>query len=106
MLDTGISRGELRIAAYIYIISNLKDGVLYTGVTSDIIKRVYEHKQKLAEGFTSKYNLDKLVYYEVFDDIRNAIQREKNIKSWRRDWKVALIEKANPGWKDLYPGLV
>ena len=78
------------------------DKVLYTGVTSDLKKGVYEHKSKLIEGFTKKYNIDKLVYYEVFDDIYNAITREKQIKGGSRQKKIDLIVSMNPGWKDLY----
>jgi len=87
---------------YIYILTNVYNRVLYTGVTSNLIKRVYIHKNKLAPGFTKKYNVNKLVYYEVFEDILSAITREKQIKGWVRKKKIALIEKENPGWKDLY----
>ena len=87
---------------YIYIMTNKLNRVLYTGVTNDLKKRVYEQKLKLIEGFTVKYNVDKLVYYEVFDDIYNAITREKQIKSGSRQKKVDLIACMNPGWKDLY----
>ncbi|MBL7072698.1 MAG: GIY-YIG nuclease family protein [Candidatus Omnitrophica bacterium] len=87
---------------YIYILTNAYNRVLYTGVTSDLIKRVYIHKNKLAPGFTKKYNVNKLVYYEVFGDILSAITREKQVKGWVRKKKIALIEKENPGWKDLY----
>ena len=90
------------MAAYVYILTNRKDGTLYIGVTSDLVKRVYEHKEGFVAGFTKRYNLKKLVYYEVFDDIYNALQREKNLKHWVRAWKIALIEKQNPEWKDLY----
>lgn len=92
--------------SYIYIMSNKKDGTLYIGVTSDLIKRVYEHKNKLTGGFTTKYNLDKLVYFEVFDDIENAIKREKRLKFYQRQWKIDLIEKNNLEWLDLYEGLL
>ena len=80
--------------------------MLYTGVTSGLIKRVYEHKNKLADGFTKKYNVNKLVYYEIFGDIMSAIEREKQIKGWVRKKKIALIEKENPEWKDLYEGIL
>ncbi|MBT9138672.1 MAG: hypothetical protein DDT31_01246 [Syntrophomonadaceae bacterium] len=82
--------------------TNKRNTVLYTGITGDLIKRVYEHKQKIAEGFTKKYNIDKLVYYAVFDDPENAITREKQIKAGPRKNKIQLIEGMNPGWKDLY----
>lgn len=91
---------------FVYIITNLNNRVLYTGVTSDLVKRVYEHRNKLVEGFTRKYNVTKLVYYETFDDIVNAIAREKQIKGWLRSKKITLIENSNPGWKDLYEGLI
>jgi len=87
---------------YVYITTNKNNTVLYTGVTSDLVKRVYEHMNKLADGFTRKYNAVKLVYYEVFDDISEAIRREKQIKGGSRDNKVRLIESMNPRWDDLY----
>ena len=86
---------------YIYVMTNKLNSVLYTGVTSDLEKRTYEHKLKLIEGFTKKYNVDKLVYYEVFDDINNAIAREKQIKAGSRQKKIDLIASINPCWKDL-----
>jgi len=85
----------------IYIMTNKLNRVLYTGVTNDLEKRVYEHKSKLIEGFTKKYNVNKLVYYEEFDDINDAIAREKQIKSGSRQKKIDLIAKMNPAWKDL-----
>ncbi len=91
---------------YTYILTNKKDGTLYVGVTSNLIKRVYEHKNKFVDGFTKKYHLDKLVHYEIFNDPKNAIQREKRLKKWDRNWKVELIEKDNPHWKDLYESLL
>lgn len=91
---------------YVYILTNMHNKVLYTGVTSDLVKRVYEHKSKLADGFTKKYNVHKLVHFEIFDDITNAITREKQIKGWLRNKKIALIETKNPEWMDLYEGLV
>jgi putative endonuclease len=90
---------------YVYILTNHSDKVLYTGVTSDLVKRVYEHKEKIVEGFTKKYNIDKLVYYEVFDDIESAIEREKQIKAGPRKKKIDLIESMNPAYQDLYYGL-
>ena len=92
-------------SGYVYIMANHKNGTLYIGVTSDIIKRVYEHKNSFVEGFTSTYSVEKLVYFEVFDDIVNAIAREKTLKKWNRDWKIILIEKMNPNWDDLYESL-
>jgi putative endonuclease len=83
-----------------------KNGAIYIGVTSDLVKRVYEHKNDLIEGFTSKYNVHDLVYYEIFDDIKEAIVREKRIKKWDRSWKISLIEKNNVEWRDLYSELI
>ena len=91
---------------YIYILTNQYHTVFYVGVTNNLIRRVYEHKNKLVKGFTSKYNINKLVYYEVFSDIRDAIYREKQIKSWSRKKKKEMIEKLNPEWKDLYEEIV
>jgi len=91
---------------YVYILTNVHNKVLYTGVTSDLVKRVYEHKNKMVDGFTKKYNVHKLVHFEVSEDMMTAIEREKQIKGWLRKKKIALIEKNNPEWKDLYDGLV
>jgi len=88
---------------YIYIMTN-NSKTLYTGVTDDLVRRVYEHKNKLIEGFTQKYNIARLVYYEITSDVQAAIQREKQIKGWLRKKKIALIEAANPEWKDLSEG--
>ncbi len=92
--------------SYVYILFNKPDGVLYTGVTSDLIKRVSEHKNKTYKGFTKQYNVDKLAYYEVFEDIELAIAREKQIKAGSRKDKISLITATNPDWKDLYDDLV
>ena len=86
----------------VYIMTNKKHGTLYIGVTSDLIGRVYQHKNKLVEGFTKKYGLDKLVYYECTPDVKSAITREKQMKKWYRKWKIELIEEGNPEWNDLY----
>ena len=91
---------------YVYILASKRNGTLYIGVTNDVIKRLYEHKNNLVPGFTSKYGVHRLVYYEQFDDIGYAIQREKRLKKWNRKWILELIEKVNPGWKDLYNDLV
>jgi putative endonuclease len=88
---------------YVYIMTN-RSRTLYTGVTDDLIRRVYEHKNKLVRGFTQRYNITMLVYYEATGDIQAAIQREKQIKGWLREKKIALIEAANPGWEDLSEG--
>ena len=91
---------------FVYILFNRKNGTLYVGVTSDLIKRIYQHKNKLIEGFSKKYGLDKLGYYEIYENIENAILREKQIKSGSRKNKINLIEKVNPNWEDLYNSLL
>ena len=90
---------------YVYLMTNKRDTVIYTGVTSDLRKRVYEHREGLAEGFTKKYNVKKLVYYEIADDIESAIAREKQIKAGSRKKKIDLVKSMNPAFKDLYPDL-
>ena len=90
---------------YVYILASKRNGTLYIGVTSNLIKRVYEHKNNIIEGFTKKYNIHKLVYYEISNDIESAIRREKQLKKWNRKWKLELIEKNNPEWRDLYSEL-
>lgn len=90
---------------YVYIMTNKRNTVLYVGVTNDLLRRVYEHKEKLADGFTRKYNIVKLVYYEVFEDIENAILREKQIRAGSREKKIQLINSMNEGWRDLYDEL-
>ena len=87
---------------YIYILASQKNGTLYIGVTGNLLKRAYEHRMKLADGFTADYNVHKLVYYEIYDDINEALNREKQLKWWKRDWKIKLIELKNPNWKDLF----
>jgi len=87
---------------YVYILASKPYGTLYIGVTSDLIQRIYQHKNKIIKGFTSKYNVDKLVYYELFCDAYDAFKREKQMKRWYRQWKINLIEKDNPHWEDLY----
>lgn len=87
---------------YIYILASQKNGTLYIGVTNSMVSRVWNHKSKLNKGFTKKYDVTNLVYYEIFDDIGYAIQREKQLKKWNRKWKLRLIEKFNPSWQDLY----
>jgi putative endonuclease len=87
---------------YVYILSNKTNTVLYIGVTNNLERRLYEHKNKLIDGFTKKYNLGKLVYFETFKDVSRAIEREKQLKKWSRIKKISLIETQNPGWSDLY----
>ena len=91
---------------YVYILASGKNGTLYIGVTSDLVKRVYEHKQGLIKGFTKKYAIYTLIYYEIINDINSAITREKHIKKWNREWKLNLIEKYNPEWRDLYKNII
>ncbi len=91
---------------YVYILCSKIGGTLYIGVTNDIVFRVWQHKNKVFEGFTSKYNVDRLVYYETFSDIETAISREKCMKKWNRQWKIRLIEERNPHWTDLYPSMI
>jgi putative endonuclease len=92
------------MASWLYIICSKPNGTLYVGVTNDIKRRIFEHKNKLIKGFTQKYGIDKLVYIEEYSDIREAIYREKCIKKWKRSWKIRLIEQHNPKWNDLYEG--
>jgi len=91
---------------FVYFVTNRRDGILYAGVTSNLPQRAHQHREGLIKGFTKRYGLKTLVYYEPFDDIRDAIQREKAIKHWPRAWKVRLINASNPEWKDLYDGPV
>jgi len=87
---------------YVYILASGRNGTIYTGVTTDLKKRVWQHKSKQIEGFTKKYNVERLVYFEVFEDYWEAAQREKRLKKWNRAWKLELIEADNPQWNDLY----
>ena len=90
----------------VYILASRRNGTLYTGVTGDLVKRVWEHRSGLAEGFTKRYGVHRLVYFEVHDHITEAIQREKRIKKWNRAWKIDLIESTNPRWHDLWPTII
>ena len=87
---------------YVYILTKERNSTFYVGMTSDLIKRIWHHKNSVANGFTKKYNIKQLVYYEVFDDLQNAIKREKRLKQWSRAWKIKAIEEQNPEWNDLY----
>ena len=89
---------------YVYILTNRKNGVLYTGLTNELERRIGEHKNKILKGFTFKYNVDKLVYYEEFETYDEAFLRERRLKKWKRDWKINLIIKENPNWIDLSAG--
>ncbi len=90
---------------YVYIMTNKPQGTLYIGVTSNLARRIYEHRESVIDGFTKRYGLKCLVHYEFYDDIRNALQREKNLKHWPRLWKLALVQESNPDWSDLYDTL-
>jgi putative endonuclease len=89
----------------VYILANKRNGTLYIGVTSNLVKRIWEHKNNLAEGFTKKYKIHRLVWYELHDTMESAITREKRLKDWKRKWKLALIEKDNPEWQDQYQSI-
>ena len=93
------------MAYYVYIMASAKNGTLYIGVTNDVIRRAAEHKEGRTEGFTQRHEVKRLVYVEAHEHAENAIQREKTLKRWNRDWKIALIERDNPQWEDLYDGL-
>jgi putative endonuclease len=90
---------------YVYILASKIGGTLYVGVTNNLVRRVAEHRLKAVEGFTEKYDVSRLVYFEQFDDPENAIKREKRLKKWNRAWKIRLIEENNPNWDDLYRGI-
>ncbi|WP_027548734.1 GIY-YIG nuclease family protein [Bradyrhizobium sp. WSM2254] len=91
------------MAYYVYLLASKKYGTLYLGVTNDIVRRIHEHKSKVVAGFSKRYSVDTLVWFEIYDDPVTAIEREKELKKWRREWKVRLIEEKNPQWIDLYP---
>jgi putative endonuclease len=93
------------MAYYVYLLASKKHGTLYLGVTNDIVRRLHEHRTKAVKGFTSRYGVDKLVWFEIYDDTETAIAREKELKKWRRDWKIRLIEEQNPEWNDLFAGI-
>ncbi len=90
----------------VYLLASRRNGTLYVGVTSDLVVRVWQHREDLVEGFTRRYQVHRLVYFEQHESMIEAIQREKQIKKWNRAWKIALIEKSNPGWRDLWPEIV
>ena len=89
----------------VYLLASQRNGTLYAGVTSNLVERIWQHKNNVAEGFTKKYSVHTLVWYELHETMESAIQREKNIKNWKRAWKIKTIEVMNPRWRDLYPGL-
>jgi putative endonuclease len=107
VLDPGLRRGDDRgMAAYVYILASRRNGTLYVGVTTDLVRRVGEHKEDVVEGFIKKYGVKMLVHFDVFDDVGSAIVREKQLKEWKRAWKLRLIEESNPEWRDLYTDIV
>ena len=91
---------------YVYLLASRRHGTLYLGITRDLVRRVHEHKSRVVPGFSARYGVDRLVWFEIYDDPVNAIAREKELKKWRRDWKIRLIEEQNPDWCDVYPALV
>jgi len=93
------------LAYYVYLLASGKHGTLYLGVTNNLVRRTYEHRTKAVPGFTSRYGVNRLVWFESYGDPVSAITREKEIKKWRRDWKIALIERDNPDWRDLYEAI-
>jgi putative endonuclease len=93
------------MAHYVYLLASKKHGALYLDVTNNIVRRVFEHRTDAVNGFTARYGVHKLVWFEIYDDAITAIAREKELKKWRRDWKIRLIEEQNPEWVDLYPGM-
>ena len=91
---------------YVYILASKRNGTLYIGVTNDLIRRIYEHKNDMTEGFTKRYRIHRLVYYEEFNNVNDAITREKRMKKWKRSWKIELIKSVNSKWRDLYGELL
>jgi putative endonuclease len=103
-LDPAIHHGEM--SYWVYVLASAPGGTLYVGVTNDLVRRAYEHREGLVPGFTKRYRVKNLVYYEAHDTVMAAIQREKNIKHWSREWKIDLIVSMNPNWRDLYDEIV
>ena len=95
-----------QVPFYVYLLASRRHGTLYLGITRDLVRRVHEHKSRVVPGFSARYGVDRLVWFEIYDDPVNAIAREKELKKWRRDWKIRLIEEQNPDWRDLYPALL
>ena len=91
---------------HVYLLASRRHGTLYVGVTSNLIQRIYQHREGLVDGFTRQYGVKTLVWFEGTESIEGAIQKEKQMKNWKREWKIALVEKGNPQWRDLYPGLL
>ena len=91
------------MAYYVYLLASRKHGTLYVGVTNDLVRRAHEHRTKAVDGFTKRYGVSKLIWFEMHEEVQTALAREKELKKWRRDWKTRLIEESNPAWDDLYP---
>ena len=104
--DICYNENILKEQFFVYIMSNRKKGILYIGVTSNLVARISQHKNELIEGFTKKYHLHNLIYYEVHENAESAITREKHLKQWKRNWKIDLIEKMNPQWRDFYQDII
>jgi putative endonuclease len=98
--------GCLAVPYFVYLLARRRHGTLYLGVTNDLVRRVHEHKTKAIAGFSAKYSVDRLVWFETCDDPTAAITRERALKKWRRDWKIRLVEEHNPEWRDLFPAIV
>jgi putative endonuclease len=98
--------GEWELPFCVYLLVSRRHGTLYLGVTGDLVRRVHQHKSRDVPGFSARYGVDRLVWFESYDDPAHAIAREKALKKWRRDWKIRLIEELNPDWRDLYPGVL
>jgi len=106
MFLAGIQGIAMKKQPTVYILSSKRNGTLYVGVTSNLVKRIWEHKNNLVDGFTKRYGVHNLVWHEMHENMDSAIQREKRIKEWKRAWKIKLIESANPKWQDLYHSLI
>jgi putative endonuclease len=102
----GIQESAMNKQPAVYILASKRNGTLYTGATSDLVKRIWEHRSNLVEGFTKRYGVHQLVWYELHESMESAIQREKRLKEWKRGWKVELIESTNANWEDLYHSIV
>ena len=102
---SGIQVSSVNKQPAVYILASKRNGTLYIGVTSELVKRIWEHKNNMVEGFTKRYNVHRLVWYELHENMESAITREKRLKNWKRKWKLELIENSNPDWQDLYPAI-
>jgi putative endonuclease len=100
-----MTRKELRLPFYVYLLTSRRHGTLYLGVTNDLVRRMHEHESRSIPGLTARYGVQRLVWFEIYDDPTAAISREKELKKWQRDWKIRLIEEQNLEWRDLYPAL-